>query len=377
MAWMRGDRDLKPYMRHTWEDLVQGMIMGASNMIGIGVATATAGVIVGTVTLTGIGDVLIELVEYISGGSLILILLLTAFTCLVLGMGLPTTANYIVVSALMAPVIVELGAQNDLVVPLIAVHMFVFYFGILPTIRRRSALPLLPHPPLRRSSPIRTGVQGFIYDIRTAILPFMFLFNTELLLINVDGVWSLLLIVCSATLAMLVFAAATQGHWLAKSKWWETIALLLVTFTLFRPGYWMDMISHPYEYRPGGEIRQLVDEYHVKNDLRIKVRGKSLAGDPIEKTVLLNLPNEGSAEERLEAVGLSLNLAGDLPAIGLVDFGTPASKAGIDYGWEIVNVQLKRDRSPNSLFYIPALILLGLIALNQRRRQKGKKVTAT
>jgi TRAP-type uncharacterized transport system fused permease subunit len=109
----------------------QGFVNGARNMIGIGVATSAAGIVVGTVTLTGIGLVMTEFVEFISGGNLMLILLFTAVISLILGMGLPTTANYIVVSTLMAPVIVELGAQNGLIVPLIAVHLFVFYFGIL------------------------------------------------------------------------------------------------------------------------------------------------------------------------------------------------------------------------------------------------------
>ena len=124
-------RPLKGYFRKTkgpefsirqgFADLVTAMVGGARNMIGIGVATAAAGIVVGTVTLTGIGLVMTEFVEFISGGNLILILLFTAFISLLLGMGLPTTANYIVVSTLMAPVIVDLGAKAGLIVPLIAV----------------------------------------------------------------------------------------------------------------------------------------------------------------------------------------------------------------------------------------------------------------
>src|SRR5690606_26471282 len=112
-------------------DLAQSVAAGARCMVGIGVATATASIVVGTVTLTGIGLVMTEFVEFLSGGTLLLMLIYTAVISLILGMGLPTTANYIVVSTLMAPVIVTLGAQNGLLVPLIAVHLFVFYFGIL------------------------------------------------------------------------------------------------------------------------------------------------------------------------------------------------------------------------------------------------------
>ena len=100
-------------------------------MIGIGIATATAGIIVGAVSQTGVGSALADVVEVLSGGNILAILFLTAILSLILGMGLPTTANYIVVSALLAPVIVTLGQQNGLIVPLIAVHLFVFYFGIM------------------------------------------------------------------------------------------------------------------------------------------------------------------------------------------------------------------------------------------------------
>ena len=100
-------------------------------MAAVGIATATAGIIVGTVTLTGIGLVMTEIVEFLSAGNFVVMLVLVAVICIVLGTGLPTTASYVVVATLMAPVMVEIAALNDLVVPLIAVHMFVFYFGLM------------------------------------------------------------------------------------------------------------------------------------------------------------------------------------------------------------------------------------------------------
>lgn len=370
-AFFRKQKDLMPYVKQGWQDLIEGLIMGARNMVGIGVATATAGVIVGTVTLTGIGDVMISVVELISGGSLILILILTAFTCLVLGMGLPTTANYIVVSALMAPVVVELGAQNGLVVPLIAVHMFVFYFGILADDTPPVGLAAFAASAIARSDPIKTGIQGFTYDIRTAILPFMFIFNTELLLIDIDSALDLFLILTSSVVGMLLFAAATQGFWFTKSKLWETAALLLITFTLFRPSYWMDQVIPPYEYHPGSSIELLVDEYNLDNNIRLQVRGEVLGGDIVEKTVLLPLASEGTAAERIAATGLTLDLSGDTPRTGFIDFNTPASAAGIDFNWEIINVQVENERPSPKLFWLPALVLLGFIAWRQRRRLKA------
>jgi TRAP transporter 4TM/12TM fusion protein len=228
-----------------FDDLITGFVNGARNMIGIGVATSAAGIVVGTVTLTGIGLVMTEFVEFISGGNLILILLFTAVISLILGMGLPTTANYIVVSTLMAPVIVELGAQNGLIVPLIAVHLFVFYFGILADDTPPVGLAAFAAAGISGGDPIRTGIQGFTYDIRTAVLPFMFIFNTQLLMIGIANWFHLVAVIFAAVVAMLAFAAGTQGYFLTKSRIWETAALLLVAFTLFRPGFFWDMIYAP------------------------------------------------------------------------------------------------------------------------------------
>lgn len=130
-AIFRGQSEMAEDIRAGVLDLWSGLVTGARNMIGIGIATATAGIIVGAVSQTGVGLVLADVVEILSMGNLMLILLLTAVLSLILGMGLPTTANYIVVSALLALVIVQLGEQNGLLVPLIAVHLFVFYFGIM------------------------------------------------------------------------------------------------------------------------------------------------------------------------------------------------------------------------------------------------------
>ena len=124
-------QDLAGKLRLGFDEFIEGMIAGSRNMIGIGIATAAAGIIVGTVSQTGVGLVLAELVEFLSQGHVLLMLIFTAVLSLILGMGLPTTANYIVVSSLLAPVIVSLGQQNGLIVPLIAVHLFVFYFGIM------------------------------------------------------------------------------------------------------------------------------------------------------------------------------------------------------------------------------------------------------
>ncbi len=187
MAMFRGESQLANDVSEGFTDLIDGLVTGARNMIGIGIATATAGIIVGAVSQTGVGSALADVVEVLSGGNILAILLLTAVLSLILGMGLPTTANYIVVSALLAPVIVTLGQQNGLIVPLIAVHLFVFYFGIMADVTPPVGLASFAAAAVSGGDPIKTGVVAFFYSLRTAALPFLFIFNTELLLINVTG----------------------------------------------------------------------------------------------------------------------------------------------------------------------------------------------
>ncbi|WP_336368006.1 TRAP transporter permease [Marinobacter sp. C2H3] len=350
-------------------DLFDSLATGARNMVGIGVATATAGIVVGTVTLTGIGLVMTQFVEYISGGNLLLILIFTAIISLILGMGLPTTANYIVVSTLMAPVIVSLGAENGFIVPLIAVHMFVFYFGILADDTPPVGLAAYAAAAISGADPIKTGIQGFIYDIRTAILPFMFIFNNQLLLIGLTGWFDLLVTVFSAITAMLVFAAATQGFWFTRTRWWETIALLLVTFTLFRPGFWWDMVYPPVDLRPATEIYQHIDNVPADGPLYLHASGISIDGQEVTKMIRLELPAAESPEQRLSKAGLELKKDGDVMAVDFVGFGSAAEKAGISFGWTIDKFETENERPPKELMFIPALLLLGLVAFGQLRRR--------
>ena len=321
--------------KHGLDDLIEGMVAGARNMIGIGVATSAAGIVVGTVTLTGIGLVMTEFVEFISGGNLMLILLFTAIISLILGMGLPTTANYIVVSTLMAPVIVNLGAQSGLIVPLIAVHLFVFYFGILADDTPPVGLAAFAAAGISGGDPIRTGIQGFTYDIRTAVLPFMFIFNTQLLIIGVANWVHLIIVIVAAVIAMLAFGASTQGYFLTKNRIWETVALLLVAFTLFRPGFWWDKFFPPLTEKPAANLVQMVEEMEPGAQLRLMLKGEKMDGSEFTKTVMLPVGGESTGAERLVAIGLETRDEEGKTLIDNVVFSSAAEKAGIDFDQRI------------------------------------------
>jgi TRAP transporter 4TM/12TM fusion protein len=350
-------------------DLREGLIAGARNMIGIGIATAAAGIIVGAVSQTGVGLVLADLVELLSMGNLLLMLLLTAFLSLILGMGLPTTANYIVVSSLLAPVVVALGQQNGLIVPLIAVHLFVFYFGIMADVTPPVGLASFAAAAVSKGDPIKTGIMAFYYSLRTAALPFLFIFNTDLLLINVDF-WHGVLIFIVATIAMLVFAAGTQGYFLVRSRWYESLLLLLVAFTLFRPGFWMDIIHDPYQEIPPAQLVEALGHVDEDSQLRLRVLGEDAVGDPREFVLLLAIPDGASGEEKLEKIGLMTYEDDGKLLVDSVTFGSPAAEAGLEFDQQILSVRAPTDRWPKELMWAPGFLLFALIVWMQRRRRQ-------
>jgi len=361
--------DVGACLRQGFDDMLEGMISGSRNMIGIGVATAAAGIVVGAVTLTGVGQVLAEVVEYISGGYVLLMLIFTAILSLVLGMGLPTTANYIVVSSLMAPVIVTVGAQTGLIVPLIAVHMFVFYFGILADDTPPVAMAAFAAAAISGGDPIKTGIQGFCYDIRTAILPFLFIFNTELLMIGIESWYHLLITIVTAVMAMLLFAAGTQGFFISKSRLWESLALILVAFTLFRPGFWMDYIYPPLQTVSPKEIYSIAEKLPSDAQIRVQVKGEDLDDRPVDKVVMLPVGKPGKGIDRVKFAGLELREEEGKIFVDNIVFGSTAEKQKIDLDYEIASIQIKADRPPKQLFYIPAILLFLVIVMVQRRRR--------
>lgn len=370
-AMFRGEGNLGRYIRQGYLELIDGLVTGARNMIGIGIATATAGIIVGSVSLTGVGLVLADLVEIISMGNLLLMLLFTAVLSLILGMGLPTTANYIVVSSLLAPVIVTLGQQSGLIVPLIAVHLFVFYFGIMADVTPPVGLASFAAAAISGGDPIRTGFVAFFYSLRTAMLPFLFIFNTDMLLIDVNMFEGIIVFIV-ATIAMLLFAAATQGWFLTRNKLWETLALLLIAFTLFRPGFFMDRISAPYAQTPPIDLAETVAGLEPGTELRLRILGEDEIGRERSFVAPLIVGEGATAEEKMESIGLEL-ITGDDDTVIIdgVGFDSAAEKAGLDFDQIIQSVSVPQSSLPKQLMYIPALLLLLLIWKSQKGRRNN------
>jgi TRAP transporter 4TM/12TM fusion protein len=370
----RGENDTANAFRDGVADLIQGLIDGARNMIGIGLATATAGVIVGTVTLTGVGQVMADLVEFLSGGNLIMMLVMVGLLSLVLGMGLPTTANYIVVSSLMAGVVVELGAQSGLIVPLIAVHLFVFYFGIMADVTPPVGLASFAAAAVSGGDAIKTGFAAFFYSLRTVALPFVFIFNTDLLLIDVSLMQGILVFIISS-IAILVFTAGTMGWFVTKSRIYESVALVLIAFVLFRPDFVMNRIQPPFQSVAPTALTEALGNAEIGNELRVVVAGPDFdTGENKETTVVVAIDAEGTGEDRLAKTGFLLIEEGDVVKMDEPSFDSPfgESLSSFDFYADdpvvIQSIQAPSSQMPKELVFIPALVLLGLVALWQRRR---------
>jgi TRAP transporter 4TM/12TM fusion protein len=239
---------LGPAFKQGVVDIFSALASGARNMVSVALATAAAGIIVGVVAL-GLGQLITAIIDTLSGGNIFLMLVITAITSLIIGMGLPTTATYIVMASLTAPAIVEIGGFNDFIVPLMSAHLFCFYFGILADDTPPVGLAAYAAAAIAKSPPIATGIQGFMYDIRTAILPFMFIFNSDLILHNVNSWAQGILIFVMACFGNFAFASATQGWFVARNKIWEVPIFLLVTLSLMRPDLISSWLGIPHDQR--------------------------------------------------------------------------------------------------------------------------------
>src|SRR5688500_8640414 len=362
-------------VKRGFAEVTHGLNDGARNMIGIAIATGTAGIIVGGITLTGLGFRMTDFVEVVSQGNVTAMLLFTAFVCLVLGLGVPTTANYILVATLMAPVIVELGAQSGLVIPLIAVHLFVFYFGIMGDITPPVGLATFAAAAISGEDAIETGIQGSVYALRTVVLPFVFIYNPMLLMIDVRGWFEVMLVAFTATVASCVFAAATMAWFHSRCKWWEIVLLLVATFALFRPDFFMDYLYAPYTEVPAKEIFKVAGELPEDDRLVLVIHGTNIEGEDVKKTVAVQLGKPGDGRKRLADAGLTVSALGPDVTISAVKFGSRAKKSGFDQGFKVAAVKVPSDRPSEHWVYLPALALIALVWFLQRARERPKRRT--
>ncbi|WP_028358190.1 TRAP transporter permease [Brackiella oedipodis] len=377
-AWFR-KQALKPALGQGLVQVKEGLEQGARNMIGIALACGTAGIIVGVVTLTGLGLRMTAFIELISMGNLLFMLFFTAFVCLVLGLGMPTTANYILMATLMAPVVVELSAQNGLIIPLVAVHMFVFYFGIMADITPPVGLATFAAAAISGEDPIKTGIKGVAYAFRTIILPFVFIFNPLLLLIGIENWGTLVIVVAAAIVGSIVFAAATLNWFRTKCNLFEIFLLLLATALMYRPDWFMDRLMPEFVDRPASQAYQIAATLPENHRFVAQIEGSNLEGDLISKTVAVNLQSapakagddlQSVGRDRLTKAGLMFSQLGDQVKITNVRFGSLAKRSSWELGWDLTAVKIDNPQRPTPLFFfLPGLLVIYLVWRLQGRRQ--------
>ena len=353
----------------TWfNQTIVGFEKGAINMVGVGIAIATAGVIVGAVGSTGLSTNLIIVIESIAKDNVIILIFLTIILCLLLGMGLPTTANYVVVASLMAMVLVDVGNASGFIFPLIAVHLFVFYFGLMADVTPPVGLASYAAAAISGGDPLRTGVQAFWYSLRTAILPIVFLFNHELLLIGIENIWHALLVITTSLIGILVFTAATQKWFINKMKWHEVIVFLFISLSFLSPDFVLDKFYPKFE-NTSLQINNLETVNLKPNyDVHIKVTRSTEYGDRYKLFVI----KKGSFNDNysLKDYGISLIDQDGKMIVGTLTWNSLAKKDGIQTGDLITKFKMENLDRPNKAIVYPfaLLFLFAFGYLNYRRR---------
>jgi TRAP transporter 4TM/12TM fusion protein len=350
-------------------EIIAGLEKGAINMITVSIAIATAGIIVGAVSSTGLSNNLIVVVEAIAGDSIVILLALTAFLCIVLGMGLPTTANYLVVAALMSHVVVEVAGASGYVFPLIAVHLYVFYFGLMADVTPPVGLASYAASAISKADPIKTGIQAFWYELRTAILPVVFIFNNELLLIGITNIWHGLMVLGTSLLAILVFSSATQGWFINKLRWYEIIIFLLISFSLFRPDYVLNKFYPKYEYSELQLNNLKLVNLKPDRDVHIKITRRTEYGDRYKLFIIKK--NSFIENYSLEDYGINIVDEEGRMTIDTLKWNGIAKKTGIEAGDVITEFKIENLDRPNRAIVYPfsILLLFGFGYLNYRREK--------
>mgnify|MGYP001482073083 FL=1 len=350
-------------------EIIAGLEKGAINMITVSIAIATAGIIVGAVSSTGLSNNLIVVVEAIAGDNIVILLALTAFLCIVLGMGLPTTANYLVVAALMSHVVVEVAGASGYAFPLIAVHLYVFYFGLMADVTPPVGLASYAASAISKADPIRTGIQAFWYELRTAILPVVFIFNNELLLIGIENIWHGLMVLATSLLAILIFSSATQGWFVNKLRWYEIIIFIIISLSLFRPDYILDKFYPEYEYSQLQLNNLKSINLKTDRDVHIKVTRRTEYGDRYKLFIIKK--DTFNENYSLKDYGINVVDQEGRMTIDTLKWNSLAKKSGIETGDVISEFKIENLDRPNKAIIYPFSLVTFLFFgyLNYRRKK--------
>ena len=358
--------NFKDALKLWFNQTIVGFQKGAINMVAVGIAIATAGIIVGAVGSTGLSTNLIIVIESVAKDNVIILILLTIILCLLLGMGLPTTANYVVVASLMSMVLVDVGNASGFIFPLIAVHLFVFYFGLMADVTPPVGLASYAAAGISGGDPLKTGVQAFWYSLRTGVLPIVFLFNHELLLIGIENIWHALLVISTSLIGILVFTSATQAWMFSRLKWHEILIFLIISISLLSPEFILNKFYPKFNYKDLNVVHNL--KFEPNKEIYIKITRLSEYGERYKLFVVKR--NSFKKDFDLEEYGVNLIKENDKIIVDTLKWNGKAKKAGFKTGDYITEFKIENLDRPNKFFVYPSfhfiLIIFGY--LNYRRR---------
>ena len=366
----RKKNNFKENLSIWYNETVVGLKKGAINMIAVGVAIATAGVIVGAVGSTGLSTNLIIVIESIAKDNIIILLFLTIILCLLLGMGLPTTANYVVVASLMSMVLVDVGNASGYIFPLIAVHLFVFYFGLMADVTPPVGLASYAAAGISGGDPLKTGVQALWYSLRTGVLPIVFLFNHELLLIGIENFWHAILVIITSLIGILIFSASTQGWFINKLRWFEIIIFFVISISFLSPEFVLNKFYPKFNYINLNDANTVT--LQPKKDVHIKITRPSAYG---ERYKLFEIKKGTFDDEfNLEKYGLKLAKKDNRIVVDTLDWNGDAKKSGFEMDDIITELKTENlDRPNKDVVYIFSLILLIIFGYFNYKEYRFKK----
>ena len=345
---------------------VVGFQKGAINMVAVGIAIATAGVIVGSVASTGLSTNLIIVIESLAKDNVIILILLTILLCLLLGMGLPTTANYVVVASLMSMVLVDVGNASGYIFPLIAVHLFVFYFGLMADVTPPVGLASYAAAGISGGDPLKTGVQAFWYSLRTGILPIVFLFNHELLLMGIENFFHAIIVIITSLTGILIFTSATQGWFFNKLRWYEILVFLFISLSLLSPDFVMNKFYPKYEFQDLKFVNKIT--FEPEKEIHIKVTRYSEYGERYKLFVIKR--NEFDKKFNLEDYGINLVEKNNQIIVDNLKWNGFAKKNGFEIDDVLSELKIENlNRPDKSLVYPFAFITLLLFGYSNYKRK--------
>ena len=347
------------------EQLRQICITSVKRMLPISMATACAGIIVGTITLSGMQQILSEVVSIFAGDSFFILLIAIALCSLVLGLGLPTTPNYILISSLFALALQNAAQLFGLDVPVVAIHLFILYFGVLADDTPPVGLCACAAGAISGASPVSTGIRAFFLDLRTAILPFAFIYNADLLLIETDGFETVAVIITSL-FAMLLFSSALQSWWLVRNLFGESLLLLCATLIFLCPQVIHEQFYPQWQSQSFAMLSQ-IEPSESGQKIRLLLHEPETGARRALSAQIYS--NTSYQEDIFQQLGVRLDRSADIKE---VDFFSPADDLGVNSTWKLARIDFESGQRPSPRWFWLIAVALSLgVYLNQRRRKNA------